>query len=110
MPSHAGLLASREELPFGSRRARERMQSLREEYAFLGDAPCPLAPTSTGYRLWTFAGGRANLLLARTLESILGAKTTAGNLFIGLHEQAGRIEYGHFGRMQISPTRQRVAG
>lgn len=86
------VLQSGEELPFGSRRARERMQSLREEYAFLGDAACPLVATATGYRLWTFAGGRANLLLARTLESILGQKATAGNLYVGLHEQAGQSE------------------
>lgn len=86
------VLQSNDELPFGSRRARDRMLSLRKEYEFLGDAACPLIATSTGYRLWTFAGGRANLLLARTLESLLGAKTTAGNLYVGLHEQAGKSE------------------
>lgn len=86
------VLQSGEEFELGSRRARERLQKLREEYAFLGEDPCPLVTTATGFRLWTFAGGRANLLLARVLESLLGPKLTAGNLYIGFHDESGQSE------------------
>lgn len=102
-----GVLQSTEEFEMGSRRARERLQKLREEYAFLGDAPCPLVPTATGFRLWTFAGGRANLLLARTLESLLGAKLTAGNLYLGFHEEAGQSEAAIRAALRALHTTQR---
>jgi hypothetical protein len=38
------------------------------------DAIAPITEMPEGYRWWTFAGGRANTLLARTLEPELGSR------------------------------------
>jgi hypothetical protein len=42
--------------------------------------------------LWTFAGGRANNLLGRVLEGILGEKIALDNLYIGFREGAAESE------------------
>ena len=65
-----------------SRRAREVMTSLREEHAFLHDAPAPLVADADRTHWWTFGGGKANTLLAALLQSHLGEKVTANNLAI----------------------------
>ncbi len=75
-----------------SQRARVRITELRAEYG-IGSAPSfELVPDSIGLRLWTFAGGRTNNLLARALESLLGAKVVVDNLYIGFREQAATSE------------------
>ncbi len=71
-----------------SKRTVQRMLQIREEYSFLSDDGIDLVPEKNSFRLWTFAGGRANSLLARTLESILGEKTTSDNFSIGFKENA----------------------
>lgn len=86
------VLTSREEDPWWSRRARERLQQEREEHAFLDEAPLPLETEPGGMRLWTFGGLKANLLLGRILESILGERVTANNLSLGLKGRAGESE------------------
>ena len=75
-----------------SRRATAKLDELREEHAFLRDADVPLVPNAGGLRLWNFAGGRANNLLAKTLEGILGEKVTTSNLAIGFREGAAKSE------------------
>lgn len=47
-----------------------------------------------GHRLWNFAGGRANLLLARVLEERLGERVTASNLHLGFSGKAGESAAG----------------
>lgn len=75
-----------------SRRARERIRALREEYAFLQDGPAALVPTDRAVRLWTFAGGKANYLLARTLDAMLGESVTASNQYVSFQNQAAESE------------------
>ena len=78
--------------PSWSRRAGERLDLLRQEHGFLAPSGSTLEPEPLGYRLWTFAGGRANNLLAKVLEKELGGKVTTGNLAIRLRERAGEGE------------------
>lgn len=68
--------------PIWSRRAREVMTRLREEHAFLHDAPAPLVSEADRTRWWTFGGGRVNTLLAALLQPHLGERVTANNLAI----------------------------
>ncbi|HYU16818.1 MAG TPA: hypothetical protein VEL05_12120, partial [Candidatus Acidoferrum sp.] len=75
-----------------SRRARERLNELRAEYTLSPESRIELAPDHLGYRLWTFAGGRANNLLGRVLESKLGERITLDNLYIGFRADAARSE------------------
>lgn len=71
-----------------SQRARVKMTEVRAEYGLSNDLLLDLVPDSQGVRLWTFAGGQANNLLAKTLESVLGEKVVADNLYIGFRDQA----------------------
>jgi ATP-dependent Lhr-like helicase len=45
-----------------------------------------------GLRLWTFAGGKANNLLAKALGELLGDKVVVDNLYIGFRDDAARSE------------------
>ena len=58
------------------------------------DADRPLVQDTGGYRLWNFAGGRANNVLANTLERLLGERVTSGNLAVGFREGAAKSEVG----------------
>ncbi len=75
-----------------SRRARARLDELREEHAFLAGTELALVSEPGGHRLWNFEGGRRNNVLAKTLEGLLGEKVTTGNLAIGFKETAGQSE------------------
>ncbi len=76
------VLADDREDSWWSRRAQIELASLREEYAFLRDEPTPLIEESDRTRWWTFAGGKANNLLARLLEDRLGSKVKANNFAV----------------------------
>jgi ATP-dependent Lhr-like helicase len=78
--------------PWWSRRAKARIEQVREEFAFLLPAGPQLEPEGDDFRLWTFAGGRANNLLAKTLESLLGEKVTSDNYSLGIREEAAKSE------------------
>jgi ATP-dependent Lhr-like helicase len=86
------VLIGRGESDAWSRRARDRLSQLREAHTFLPEDGLALIPDGSGYRWWTFAGGRANNLLGRVLESALGEKVTTNNLSISLKESAGKSE------------------
>ncbi len=75
-----------------TRRARARMTQARADHAFLDEAGETLVQDSGGFRLWNFAGGRYNNVLASVLEGALGENVTSGNLSIGLREGAGKSE------------------
>jgi ATP-dependent Lhr-like helicase len=83
------VLTSGDEDACWSKRAREKIGSQRQEYAFLSDEGLSLREVAGGLQLWTFAGGRANNLLAKTLEELIGAKVSAHNLWISFRERAG---------------------
>ncbi len=80
--------------PWWSRRARARMEEVRADYGFLSPTGLALAEAGESFRLWTFAGGRANNLLAKVLEELLGPKVTSNNFSIGFKEGAAAGEVG----------------
>lgn len=76
-----------------STRARAQLQQIRTEHQFLDrDAPTTLTSDGKGFRLWTFYGGKANNLLAKTLESKLGEKITSSNFSLGFKGHASESE------------------
>jgi ATP-dependent Lhr-like helicase len=83
------VLAGDFEDPAWSQRARNTMRTLRAEHAFLHDEAAPLLESAEQLEWWTFAGGGANVLLARMLEAELGEKVTSGNTSIRFKEKAG---------------------
>ena len=77
----------------GSVRARAQIKQVRAEHAFIDPATeTVLVPEDKGFRWWTFYGGRANNLWAKTLSSKLGDKVTGSNFAIGFKDQAGQSE------------------
>ncbi|MBZ0116968.1 MAG: DEAD/DEAH box helicase [Sandaracinaceae bacterium] len=73
-----------------SPRATDVLARLRVEHDFLKDGPSVVQRDPDGLKWWTFAGGRASLLLARMLESELGGRCSAGNTAITCRAEAGR--------------------
>jgi hypothetical protein len=73
-----------------SNRARDKIQQRREEFAFLPASGSTLVPEPLGFRLWNFAGGRGNNLLAKVLEAELGQRVTTGNLGLGFRDEAAK--------------------
>lgn len=80
--------------PAASTRARAALDRARQDHQFLRDAPEPpaLQKTPDGLTWWSFAGGRANILLAQLLEHELGGKVTARDLSLTCREEAGKSE------------------
>ncbi|XXY16189.1 DEAD/DEAH box helicase [Sorangium sp. So ce216] len=84
--------------PGWSARARLLIDSLRVEHAFLREAdeckgPSPMVDDGGDTVIWwTFAGGRANLLLARMIEAELGGKCVSRNTSITCREEAGKSQ------------------
>ncbi len=77
--------------PSWSRRATETLTELRDEHAFLRDEATPLTDAGPDkIRWWTFAGGRANSLLARLIEAELGGRCIVRNTSIDLSGRAGQ--------------------
>jgi ATP-dependent Lhr-like helicase len=101
------ILLSDQDDPAWSTRARRVIETSRAEYAFLHDAPSPILETSETLEWWTFAGGGANLLLARMLEAELGEKVTSNDHSIRFKEKAG--ESGVALRQALDKLRQRGA-
>lgn len=75
-----------------SRRAREVMQGLRAEHAFLRDDPSPIIDEGERVLWWTYAGGKANNVLAAVLQDRLGAKVTASNITVTFTEGAAKSQ------------------
>lgn len=65
--------------PAWSKRMVDTMVTLRAEHQFLRDDPCPMLQSATEITWWTHAGGRANLLLAKMIETDLGGSVTVRN-------------------------------
>jgi ATP-dependent Lhr-like helicase len=86
------ILVDEAEDPEWSNRAREVMQGLRAQHAFLRDEPAPISDEGGRIRWWTYAGGKANNVLARLLEGKLGAKVTASNIAVSFTEGAAKSQ------------------
>lgn len=77
--------------PSWSKRAREKLAHARAEYAFLEDSDDGLVNARDDQIVWhDFAGGAANILLARLLERELGGRVTSQNLSLTLTKEAGQ--------------------
>ncbi len=62
----------------------------RGEHTFLREEPSPLIATADGLTWWNFAGGRANILLAKIFEHELGGKVSARDYSLTCKETAGQ--------------------
>jgi len=78
--------------PAWSARARRVLETSRAEYAFLQDDATPILGSKEGLEWWTFAGGGANLLMARMLEAELGSKVASNNHALRFKEKAGESD------------------
>lgn len=84
------VLVSDEERPVWSKRAKSVIAAMRESHAFLRDEDMPLVEEGSSIiKWWTFAGGRANRLLAGLLERRLGERVTAANEIVRFSAGAG---------------------
>jgi len=80
--------------PTWSSRAQKVIAEQRQEHLFLRDTPQPFIRDPGGsLTWWTFAGGRANLLLARMLEAELGGSVVARDASLTLKAEAAASEY-----------------
>lgn len=84
------VLTSRDEDACWTARARTRIASARADHEFLPREGSLLIEDAGGFIFWTFAGGRANNLLAKVMESIVGDRVTAGNLAIKFRDEAAK--------------------
>jgi ATP-dependent Lhr-like helicase len=75
-----------------SGRARTVLAEQRSLHAFLRDDPSPLMRDGADLCWWNFAGGRANILLARMLEAELGGKVVARDVSLTLKQEAAASE------------------
>jgi ATP-dependent Lhr-like helicase len=100
------VLTSEEDSPDWSQRAKTKVAELKAEYDLVPGENLELRADAYGLKLWTFAGGKANNLLARVLESSLGGKVTADNLSISFREAAAASEVAILGALD----RLRAAG
>lgn len=73
------LLVSDDVDPWWSKRAAAGIERIRGERAFLRDERAPVLPDEGGLCWWSFAGGSANLLIARLLEAELGGRCVVRN-------------------------------
>jgi ATP-dependent Lhr-like helicase len=87
------LLVSDVVTPSWSARAQKVIAEQRQEHVFLRDTPRPFVRDPGGLTWWTFAGGRANLLLARMFEAELGGRVTARDHSLTLRAEAASSEY-----------------
>jgi ATP-dependent Lhr-like helicase len=94
------LLVSDQVLPEWTERAKLALQTLRAEHSFLADDPSPITRDGQDLVWWTFAGGRANNLLAKLIEQELGGKCTVRNSSITCKESAGASEAALRGMMR----------
>ena len=83
------LLVSDEVSPAWSSRAREVVRGSRAEYNFLRDEPAPMVTEEGRIIWWTFAGGRANVLLSKMIEAELGGKCVVNDKSITCKDEAG---------------------
>jgi ATP-dependent Lhr-like helicase len=84
------ILISDDEDPVWSKRAREVIAALRLEHEFLRASDSPMLVSGEEITWWTYAGGRANLLLAKLIEAELGGVVTVRNESLTCRGEAGQ--------------------
>jgi ATP-dependent Lhr-like helicase len=84
------LLAGEEDSPRWSRRARARLEELREEYPWAHlEGPSLLSRPPAGAEWWTFAGTRANATLAGEVFRLCGGRVDHDALAITVEGAEG---------------------
>jgi ATP-dependent helicase Lhr and Lhr-like helicase len=73
-----------------SRRAREVIATERAMHLFLQDERTPITSESDELTWWSYAGGKANLVLARLIEAELGGQCVVRNSSITCKDEAGQ--------------------
>ena len=91
------------------------IEAAREEHAFLEPDGPQLVADGAQTRLWTFAGGAANRLLARMAETTLGGTVTSNNLSLTFQEEAAEsdqaiLEWVSTLRREERPSREDAVG
>ena len=86
------VLVSTDEDPWWSKRTRVQIAEMRERYEFLQGVDRPLIADGNKLRWWTFAGGKANALLAASLELELGEKVRANNQSVTFSGRAAQSD------------------
>lgn len=85
------LLEPDDEDPSWSARAREKLAHARAAHAFLAELPDGLVDEGAEQITWyDFAGGEANVLLARLFERELGGKVIARDTSLTFTKEAGK--------------------
>jgi ATP-dependent Lhr-like helicase len=69
-----------------SSRAQASLDGLREKMPYIDGESLPIVATGDEYRLWTFAGGRANAMLANALRNAGIAPRVADNFGVLLRQ------------------------
>lgn len=87
-----GIIVSDTVDPEWSKRAQQRIAELRVEYRNDGAGGRALVADEYGYRWWTFGGGKANNLIARVLESMLGERVVVDNFYVAFRGDAAGSE------------------
>ncbi len=72
-----------------SKRATEALEGLRAEFAWVDESSTAVVRSGSDNLWWTFAGLRANSMLALALGDLVGAPTTQDNLAIPLKAGVG---------------------
>lgn len=75
--------------PAWSKRMQEVIASLRAEHQFLRDAQAPMIWAASEITWWTWAGGRANLILGQMIEKDLGGRVVVRNESMTCKDEAG---------------------
>ncbi len=87
------ILTDDNEDPSWSKRACEVIHRAREEHAFLRDEPSPIIMSAQDkLTWWTYAGGQANILLAKLVEHEIGGKVTARDFSLTCKDEAAKSE------------------
>jgi ATP-dependent Lhr-like helicase len=73
-----------------SKRAADLLLSMRQERRYLRDELSPLLEDGEGITWWTYAGGRANVLLAKLVEAELGGRCVVRNTSITCKDEAAK--------------------
>lgn len=84
------ILVSDDMDPTWSKRVQEVITTLRAEHMFLRDEVAPMISEAGEITWWTWAGGRANLMLAQLIEKDLGGKVVSRNWSITCKDDAGK--------------------
>jgi len=83
------VLLADDDYPFLTRRAQARLNAMRDQWrGLLQTGPLPLQQTGREWTLYTFAGDRINILLARALALVLGCQVSGDSFSVTVKSPA----------------------